>query len=94
MPAYIVGTICIRDQALWQSYVTGVAVTFSTYGGELVFRAASPQRLAGSSHGDRVVVARFADLAALHRWHDSPEYQALVPLRDLAAEVVLTAYQD
>ena len=41
----------------------------------------------------RQYVARFADLAALRRWHDSPEYQALVPLRMAAADVVLTAYE-
>jgi len=92
--AFIVGTITIRDEALWRQYVAGVAGTFERYGGEPVFRGASPLRLAGSSHGERVVVARFADLDALRRWHDSPEYQALVPLRDRAAEVVLTAYLD
>jgi len=92
--AYIVGTITVRDEVLWKRYVAGVAETFTQYGGEAVFRGTTPVALAGHAHGDRVVVARFADLAALRRWHDSPEYQALVPLRDLAAEVVLTAYQD
>jgi uncharacterized protein (DUF1330 family) len=28
----------------------------------------------------------------LQRWHESPEYQALVALREAGAEVVLTAY--
>jgi len=32
-------------------------------------------------------------MTALRGWHDSPQYQALVPLREAAAEVVLTAYQ-
>jgi uncharacterized protein (DUF1330 family) len=50
--------------------------------------------LAGRAHGERVVVARFADMAALRRWHESAEYQSLVPLREAAADVVLTAYRD
>jgi uncharacterized protein (DUF1330 family) len=45
-------------------------------------------------HGERVVVARFASMAGLRRWFDSPEYQALIALRDAAADVVLTAYED
>jgi uncharacterized protein (DUF1330 family) len=39
------------------------------------------------------VVAEFADMTALRAWHDSPEYQALIALRDAGAEVVLTAYE-
>jgi uncharacterized protein (DUF1330 family) len=94
MAAWIVGTITIRDEGLWPQYVAGVTGTFERYGGELILRGVSPQRLAGSSHGERVVVVRFADMEALRRWHDSREYQALIPLRDSAADVVLTAYHD
>jgi uncharacterized protein (DUF1330 family) len=92
--AFIVGTITIRDEALWQRYLAGVAETFRMYGGEVVFRGSAPVALAGRAHGERVVVARFADVAALRRWHDSAEYQSLVPLREAAADVVLTAYGD
>ncbi len=94
MAAYIVGTISVRDDVLWARYLQGVAGTFRRYGGEVLLRADSPVALAGAAHGDRVVVTRFADMAALRRWFDSPEYQALIPLRDAAADVVLTAYRD
>jgi uncharacterized protein (DUF1330 family) len=94
MAAFIVGTIAVRDEALWTRYLEGVAATFRLHGGEVLLRAASPVPLAGRPHGERVVVARFADMAALRRWFDSPEYQALIPLRDAAADVVLTAYGD
>ena len=36
---------------------------------------------------------RFADMDELNRWHDSDAYQALVPLRDRAADVLITAYE-
>ncbi len=94
MSAWIVGTIHVRDEALWTRYVAGVGETFRQYGGEVLMRAARAVPLAGQPHGQRVVVVRFADMAALRRWHDSTEYQALVPVRDAAADVVLTAYQD
>jgi uncharacterized protein (DUF1330 family) len=92
--AFIVGTITVRDEVLWRRYLAGVAETFRMYGGEVVFRGSEPVALAGRAHGERVVVARFADMAALRRWHESAEYQALVPLREAAADVVLTAYRD
>jgi len=94
MPAYLIGTIRISDTTLWRDYVGRVGATFAQYGGEVLGRGAMAIELSGHAHGERMVVARFDDLAALRRWHDSPEYQALVPLRMAAADVVLTAYED
>ena len=93
MPAFIVGTIRVTDPATWQRYVEGVGATFGPYGGRVLLRGALAHALAGQPHGDRVVVAEFPDLDALMRWHESPEYQSLIALRDAGAEVVLAAYQ-
>lgn len=93
MPAYLVGTIRVTDPAQWQAYVQRVNATFAAFGGRLLFRAERAAGLNGDAHGERIVVAEFGDLAALQRWHDSPDYQALIALRDAGAEVVLTAYQ-
>jgi uncharacterized protein (DUF1330 family) len=93
MPAYLVGQIRVTDPAQWQSYVERVGATFAPYGGEVLFRGAKVAELARSAHGERIVVARFDSMAALQAWHDSPEYQALVALREAGAEVVLAAYE-
>jgi uncharacterized protein (DUF1330 family) len=50
--------------------------------------------LSGVAHGERVVIVEFPDLDSLRRWHDSSEYQALIPLRNQGADVVLTSYAD
>lgn len=94
MAAFLVGTIRVTDTALWRDYVARVGATFTQCGGEVLARGARAIELGGHAHGERMVVARFTDLAALRTWHDSPEYQALVPLRMAAADVVLTAYED
>jgi uncharacterized protein (DUF1330 family) len=39
-----------------------------------------------------IVVIRFPSLADAQGWHASPAYQALIPLRQEAADVVLTTY--
>jgi len=93
MPAFIVGTIKLTDTAAWQRYVDQVGATFGPHGGHVLLRGAKVRDLARQAHGERVVVAEFADVEALLRWHDSAEYQSLVALREAGAEVVLTAYQ-
>lgn len=92
MPAYLIGTIRVTDEAAWQRYVERVGATFPPHGGKVLLRARKAAELARSAHGERVVVVEFVDLAALRAWHDSPEYQALVAMREAGAEVVLTAY--
>jgi uncharacterized protein (DUF1330 family) len=93
MPAYLVGTIRVTDPEAWQGYVGQVGATFAPHGGKVSFRAKKVGELNGRAHGELIVVAEFPDLAALRRWHDSAEYQALIALRDRGADVVLTAYQ-
>lgn len=93
MAALLVGTIRVTDAAAWQRYVERVGATFPPHGGAVRWRGVKAAELARSAHGERIVVAEFADLAALRRWHDSPEYRALVALREAGAEVVLTAYE-
>lgn len=94
MPAYIIGTIRVRDPEAWKAYVARVGATFAPFNGHVIFRGRKQAALSGAGHGERVVVAAFPDLDSLDRWHESPEYQALVPLRDQGAEVVLTAYTE
>ncbi len=95
--AYYVGLIQVRDPAQWEHYVSQVGLTITQYGGRIIFRGAKRQVMAGEdiintrAH-DRVVTLEFADETAAKRWHDSPEYQRLVQIRDLGADVTLILY--
>lgn len=92
MPAYIIGHITIKDPAKWAEYCSKVPATFSARGGELVFRGKKNAVLNGTHGHNDTVVARFPDRTALDGWHNSPEYQALIPLRDAGADVTLIGY--
>lgn len=94
MPAYIIGHITIKDPDKWADYCSRVPATFATWGGELVFRGKTIAVLNGEHGHTDTVVARFPDRAALAGWHDSPAYQALIPLRDAGADVTLIGYDD
>lgn len=90
--AYVIGHITVRDADKWAEYRSRVPATLAPWGAELVFRGRRTAVLAGEhSHAD-VVVIRFPDQAAVAAWHASPTYQALIPLREQAAEVVLLSY--
>ena len=93
MPAYIIGHITIKDATQWASYREQVGATIAAWGGELVFRGRKIRVLNGDHAPTDTVVARFSDSAALQGWHDSPEYQALIPIRDAGADVKLIAYE-
>jgi uncharacterized protein (DUF1330 family) len=93
MPDYVVGTIRVGNPELWRSYVEQVGTTFGAHGGKVLFRGRKGAALNGDAHGETIVVIEFSDAQAARRWHDSPEYQALVARRDAGADVVLTIYE-
>jgi uncharacterized protein (DUF1330 family) len=94
MGAICVGHIRVKDAQAWGKYRSQVGATITQYGGELLFRGSWRRNFSGDTLGERVVALRFADLAAANRWHDSPEYQALIPLRDAGADVTLELFEE
>lgn len=90
---YVIGHIRVIDAARWADYRARVGATLAPFGGELVMRGRVDAVLAGDWPRTDTVVLRFADAATACAWHDSPAYQALVPLREAGAEVVLVGYQ-
>ena len=91
--AYVVGHLTVKDAEKWAEYRSRVAATLEPWGAELVFRGKKIAILAGEySHSD-IVVIRFPDKEAVNGWHSSAAYQALIPLREQAAEMVLLSYE-
>jgi uncharacterized protein (DUF1330 family) len=93
-PAYVIGHITIKDPEKWDRYRDQVPATLAPWNAELVFRGQLAEVLAGTHPHRDTVVIRFADLAALQGWFRSPAYQALIPLREAAADVTLLAYEN
>lgn len=91
-PAYLIGHITIKDPAQWEAYRSAVPATLAPWNAELIFRGQRSAVLAGNhAHTDTVVI-RFPDAPSLRAWFASPAYQALIPLRQSAADVDLIAY--
>lgn len=93
MAAYVIGHIAIKDPLKWEVYRSQVPATLAPWNAELVFRGKQFAVFSGAHRHTDTVVIRFSDPAAVRRWFDSPAYQALIPLREEAADVVLVGYE-
>ena len=93
MAAYLIGQITVKDEELWQQYVAGVEQSLAPFAAEVVFRGKRDKVLAGQNDKDLVVVIEFSGPAPLDNWFNSEKYQSLIPLRDAAANVVITTYK-
>lgn len=92
-PGYLIGHITVKQPDLWRDYCAQVPDTLALWGASIVFRGQKTAVLNGSHPQSLTVVIRFPSAESVAAWHDSAAYQALIPLRDAAAEVVLLSYE-
>ena len=92
MAAYLVGQITVNDNDLWQQYIAGVTESLVRFESKIIFRGSRTAVFAGENDRDLIVVIEFSDQATLENWFHSEKYQSLIPLRDQAADVVITTY--
>ena len=93
MAAICVGHIRVKNAEAWAQYQSRVGATIAQYGGELLFRGEQQRLFSGAMSHEKVVALQFENIDAANRWHDSPEYQALIPIRERAADVTLVLYK-
>lgn len=81
MPAYLVGEIEVTDPERYALYTARTPGVIATYGGRFLVRGGAVEAKEGAPPAGRVVVIEFPDMAAARRFYDSPDYQAILPLR-------------
>ena len=94
MAAYVIGHITVKDSAKWAEYRGKVPASLAQWGGEVILRGRRIAVLSGEHQYTDTVAIRFPDANAIVGWYGSPAYQALIPIREQGAEVVLIAYED
>lgn len=82
MTAYVVNEITITDPDRFLTYSREVPAILAKYGGAYVVRGGDPAAIDGPQPPERVVILRFPDRAAALAWRNSPEYQAILPIRE------------
>jgi uncharacterized protein (DUF1330 family) len=88
MAAYVIAQMSVHDVAKYGEYGAGVPATIVQYGGKILV-ANDIDVKEGSPPYPRTVMGEFPDMESAKKWYESPEYQALIPLRQAATDGVL-----
>ena|SRR5437588_3995927 len=81
MPAYVIANVEVTDPEAYEEYRRHVPGTLELYGGRFLVRGGEVEQLEGSWEPHRLVVLEFESVEAARRWYGSPEYQAIIGLR-------------
>ena len=85
MSAYVIVEASVRDRAARDRYSSLAEPTLHKFNGEIL--AVGPwQVLFGEPAFENGMVIRFPDKATALDWYHSPDYQALLELRDAALD--------
>ena len=91
--AWVIGHIKVKDNDKWGEYRSKVPETLVQWGGEVLFRGHRVGVLSGEHSYLDCVVIRFPDAKAAAGWYNSAAYQALIPIREQAADIVLVSFE-
>jgi uncharacterized protein (DUF1330 family) len=81
MSVYVIIDIAVIDQGLYEEYVARVPAVVEQYGGRYLVRGGEVVALAGDWQPERIVVLEFESSDQAQEYLTSPEYLALVLLR-------------
>ncbi len=93
MPAYLIADVEVLDPDVYAEYRRQVLPLVQRYGGRFIVRGGAHEVLEGAWHPQRLVVIEFPDMATLRAWYDSPEYAALIALRQGVSRGSLVAVE-
>ncbi|MBL8772765.1 MAG: DUF1330 domain-containing protein [Phenylobacterium sp.] len=82
MVAYVINEIVVTEPERFQTYASQVPAILAKYGGAYVVRGGAPEPVDGPTPPERLVVLRFESRAAARAWRESPEYRAILPIRE------------
>lgn len=81
MSVYLIAAVDKTNPKEYAAYETGAAASIQQYGIEVMVVDDAPKLVEGTLPGSRIVVLRADNQEAMDRWVNSPEYQAVVPVR-------------
>jgi uncharacterized protein (DUF1330 family) len=82
MPVYLIIEITVIDPEVYGEYVEQVSALVEQYGGRYLARGGDVVPLTDDWQPQRIVLIQFDTIDQVQDCFASPEYQALVPLRE------------
>ena len=93
MSAFFIANVVMKNPEKFKEYAEKARSTFEEYEGEILARGMVDEVLCGNHQsGSMVAVVKFKSIEILKAWYNSSSYQALIPLREEAAEMTITSY--
>jgi uncharacterized protein (DUF1330 family) len=83
-PAYLVVEVDVKDPAAFQKYAAAIPKTLAPFGGRFVVRGGKTQILEGEPT-KRIVMIAFDSMEKARGWWESPDYEAIRPIRHSSA---------
>jgi uncharacterized protein (DUF1330 family) len=84
MVAYLISEIDVTDAAAYEPYKKAAGESIAKHGGKYVVRGGKTLSLEGAAP-KRIIVLEFPSMEAAQAFHESPDYQAAIPLRKKAS---------
>ena len=89
MKGYVVANIEVSDPVAYEAYRSQTGAIIAQYGGRALIRGGAIEVREGDPGLSRLVILEFDSVEAASTFYDSPEYQAIVPIRQAHAESTL-----
>ncbi len=92
MPAYMVAEVKKKDKQKYNEYIAALTEIIEKYGGRYLVRGGRmiplfKGRELERRQPDKILIVEFPTAADHRRCFTSPEYLAMIPLRDAGAEI-------
>ncbi len=94
MKGYIIAQVDVQDPEAYEAYRSRTAAIIAQYGCRFLVRGGDVEVLEGEQRRNRVVVLEFPSRAAARTFYESPEYQAIIPLRTRASDADLLLVEE
>ena len=88
MSAYVIVNATPKNPEKLKEYGGQAGPLVKQFGGDVVLNGGVTDVLNGSHDHPRCVILKFETAEAARAWYNSPEYQAIIPVRDEGADTV------
>ncbi len=97
MAVYMILAVEVTDPDLFADYAKQAPATVKQYGGRYLVRGGAVAPITGEWDPERVVVIEFPSMERFREWLTSPEYSAIIPLREQSTKgkgIVVEGYDE
>lgn len=94
MSALMISTIKVKDPEKLKAYLMQVSQIGARFGAEMAFRGPLEGMVLGEADHQMVVAVRFPTTADIDALFAAPDYAPLIALREAAAEMTISKYED